>query len=91
MPALPVPVTALIGEDGGMLCSRIRTAVSARLDGEELPPGVTVEQLTAHLEGCAACRLWETRARRLDEDVARLRDPGTAPGGEAPGPPRRAF
>ncbi|MCZ1005836.1 zf-HC2 domain-containing protein [Streptomyces lydicus] len=24
-----------------MLCSRIRTALSARLDGEELPPGLT--------------------------------------------------
>lgn len=76
-----------------MLCSRIRTAVSARLDGEELPPGVTVEQLAAHLEACAACRLWETRARRLAEDIARLRDADAtpAPGGEAPGPPRQAF
>ncbi|MBI0294707.1 zf-HC2 domain-containing protein [Streptomyces sp. PRKS01-29] len=76
-----------------MLCSRIRTAVSARLDGEGLPPGITTEQLAAHLEACAACRLWETRARQLTEHIARLREADTTPtpGGEAPRRPRQAL
>ncbi|MBB4780784.1 zf-HC2 domain-containing protein [Streptomyces rapamycinicus] len=76
-----------------MLCSRIRTAVSARLDGEGLPPGVTAGRLAAHLDACAACRQWEARARHLTEHVARLREADTTPtqGGEAPRRPRRTF
>ncbi|MFD7664775.1 zf-HC2 domain-containing protein [Streptomyces sp. NPDC059788] len=48
-----------------MQCSRVRTALSARLDGEQLPPGVTDGRLDAHLAGCADCRLWSERAARL--------------------------
>ncbi|MGW1376843.1 zf-HC2 domain-containing protein [Streptomyces sp. NPDC002446] len=48
-----------------MHCSRIRTALSARLDGEELPPGITTGRLDGHLAGCPACRQWEARARAL--------------------------
>ncbi|MEU5208501.1 zf-HC2 domain-containing protein [Streptomyces sp. NPDC020742] len=48
-----------------MLCSRIRTALSARLDGEELPPGVTARRLGDHLAGCTDCRRWEAQARAL--------------------------
>ncbi|MEU4892706.1 zf-HC2 domain-containing protein [Streptomyces sp. NPDC044780] len=74
-----------------MSCSRIRTALSARLDGEEPPPGVTEEQVAAHLEACAACRLWETRAQRLTEHIARLTEADTTHGGGTPGRPRRPF
>ncbi|WP_190129064.1 zf-HC2 domain-containing protein [Streptomyces mashuensis] len=48
-----------------MECSDVRTAVSARLDGEELPPGVPGAVLVAHLAGCGGCRDWQERARRL--------------------------
>ncbi|WP_411146067.1 zf-HC2 domain-containing protein [Streptomyces sp. x-80] len=48
-----------------MLCSRIRTALSARLDGEEPPPGHTARGLDGHLAECADCRDWAARARRL--------------------------
>ncbi|TJZ58962.1 zf-HC2 domain-containing protein [Streptomyces piniterrae] len=48
-----------------MLCTRIRTALSARLDGERLPSGLTDRRLDDHLEGCADCREWEAGARRL--------------------------
>ncbi|WP_421107506.1 zf-HC2 domain-containing protein [Streptomyces sp. NEAU-S77] len=74
-----------------MHCSRIRTAVSARLDGEEPPPGITAQQMGAHLDACAACREWEARARALTAHIARLRDADTDPGAEAPDPPPQAF
>jgi len=77
-----------------MHCSRIRTAVSARLDGEEPPPGMTAQQVAAHLDTCAACRQWEARARALTEHVARLRDADTDPGdpgAEAPDQPPQAY
>ncbi|MFI1971951.1 hypothetical protein BLA24_02260 [Streptomyces cinnamoneus] len=48
-----------------MLCSDVRTALSARVDGEELPPGVSGAALDAHARGCAECRGWAERARRL--------------------------
>lgn len=48
-----------------MHCSRFRTALSARLDGEELPAGITTVRLDGHLAGCHACRQWEARAREL--------------------------
>ncbi|MGG2464707.1 zf-HC2 domain-containing protein [Streptomyces sp. RGM 3693] len=48
-----------------MLCSRIRTALSARLDGEALPPGFAARRLDDHLAGCHDCRQWEARARAL--------------------------
>ncbi|MER0478128.1 zf-HC2 domain-containing protein [Streptomyces sp. Edi2] len=48
-----------------MLCSRIRTALSARLDGEELPPGLTPGRLDDHLAGCRDCRRWDAQVRAL--------------------------
>ncbi|WP_078898007.1 zf-HC2 domain-containing protein [Streptomyces rimosus] len=48
-----------------MQCSRVRTALSARLDGEQLPPGVTGGRLDAHVAGCADCRRWSAEAARL--------------------------
>lgn len=52
-----------------MLCSRIRTALSARLDGERLPPGLTTRRLDDHVAGCADCRRWDARARHLAADT----------------------
>jgi predicted anti-sigma-YlaC factor YlaD len=46
-----------------MTCSQVRTALSARLDGEEPVLGPAV--LDAHLDGCAGCRQWLTAAEAL--------------------------
>ncbi|MEX2970185.1 zf-HC2 domain-containing protein [Streptomyces sp. C184] len=54
-----------------MLCTRIRTALSARLDGEELPPGLTVRRLETHLADCRDCRRWEARSRALTAGLRR--------------------
>ncbi|WP_336051030.1 zf-HC2 domain-containing protein [Streptomyces sp. CA2R101] len=54
-----------------MLCSRIRTALSARLDGEELPPGLTPGRLDDHLAGCRDCRRWDAQARALTAGLDR--------------------
>ncbi|MFG2138213.1 zf-HC2 domain-containing protein [Streptomyces sp. NPDC048650] len=54
-----------------MHCSRIRTALSARLDGEERPPGLTDRLLDDHLAGCAQCRRWQARAEALTADIGR--------------------
>ncbi|MBB4895252.1 anti-sigma factor RsiW [Streptomyces olivoverticillatus] len=48
-----------------MHCSEFRTAISARVDGEALPPGIPGAALDAHLRECPACRDWGERARRL--------------------------
>ncbi|ARZ71208.1 zf-HC2 domain-containing protein [Streptomyces sp. HU2014] len=48
-----------------MHCREFRTALSARLDGEEPPPDVSGPVLDAHLLGCVECRGWGERARRL--------------------------
>ncbi|MFF8787897.1 zf-HC2 domain-containing protein [Streptomyces sp. NPDC015125] len=66
-----------------MLCSRIRTALSARLDGEELPPGLTPGRLDDHLAGCRDCRRWDAQARALTTGLDRIAahpadDPATA-------------
>jgi predicted anti-sigma-YlaC factor YlaD len=37
-------------------CERYREALSARLDGEDLP--IDAAELDAHLAGCAGCRQW---------------------------------
>ncbi|MFH8554160.1 zf-HC2 domain-containing protein [Streptomyces celluloflavus] len=67
-----------------MLCSRIRTALSARLDGEEPPPGHTARGLDGHLAACADCRDWEARARRLTASlVGRASADGREPGASA--------
>ncbi|MGW7574367.1 zf-HC2 domain-containing protein [Streptomyces sp. NPDC054765] len=55
-----------------MLCSRIRTALSARLDGEELPPGLTPRRLDDHLAGCRDCRRWDAQAQALTAGLARV-------------------
>ncbi|WP_043263200.1 zf-HC2 domain-containing protein [Streptomyces sp. CT34] len=75
-----------------MLCSRIRTALSARLDGEELPPGITPRGLDGHLSDCPDCRAWDAQARALtaalDRAAARAERGGartrTRSGGAAP-------
>lgn len=54
-----------------MLCTRIRTALSARLDGEELPPGLTVHRLETHLADCRDCRRWEAQIRALATGAVR--------------------
>ncbi|MFJ9413478.1 zf-HC2 domain-containing protein [Streptomyces sp. NPDC101227] len=59
-----------------MHCARIRTALSARLDGEELPPGLTGRRLEEHLSGCADCREWQARARALAAGIGRAAAPG---------------
>lgn len=48
-----------------MLCSRTRTALSAHLDGETLPPGVTMRRLQEHLTKCPDCGTWQKRAEEL--------------------------
>jgi predicted anti-sigma-YlaC factor YlaD len=47
-----------------MRCSLARTALSARLDGED--PGVAASALDDHLAGCAGCQRWLAAARTLD-------------------------
>jgi predicted anti-sigma-YlaC factor YlaD len=44
-----------------------RTALSARLDGED--PLVPADAVDLHLAGCAGCRDWLTRAERLTRAV----------------------
>lgn len=44
-------------KNNGMDCSDIRTAISARLDGEDA--GVDTHVITAHVASCATCRAFE--------------------------------
>ncbi|WP_221476897.1 zf-HC2 domain-containing protein [Streptomyces zagrosensis] len=60
------------GDHGRVHCSDTRTALSARVDGEALPPGITGPAVDAHLHGCANCRHWERHARTLRELTARI-------------------
>ncbi|MFJ8433408.1 zf-HC2 domain-containing protein [Kitasatospora sp. NPDC094019] len=46
-----------------MRCEQLRTALSARLDGEAA--GVPDGRLDKHVARCAACRDWLERAERL--------------------------
>ncbi|MFC5662214.1 zf-HC2 domain-containing protein [Kitasatospora misakiensis] len=46
-----------------MRCEQLRTALSARLDGE--PAGVPDRRLDKHVARCATCRDWLERAERL--------------------------
>jgi predicted anti-sigma-YlaC factor YlaD len=50
-----------------MNCDTCRTALSARLDGED--PGVDREAVDAHLDGCAACRAFLAHATELHRRV----------------------
>ncbi|HEX5585711.1 MAG TPA: zf-HC2 domain-containing protein [Acidimicrobiia bacterium] len=58
-----------------MSCSRFRTAISARLDGEALlepganPSGVDAAALDAHLATCVDCRAFSVRAEQLHRTV----------------------
>jgi predicted anti-sigma-YlaC factor YlaD len=50
-----------------MNCTRIRHAVSARLDGED--PCVAPEVIDAHLDSCAGCRSFAEGAARMHRGV----------------------
>lgn len=56
-----------------MRCSRFRTAISSRLDGED--PGVDADALDAHAGECADCRAYAVAA----EDVTRAVRVAAAP------------
>jgi predicted anti-sigma-YlaC factor YlaD len=56
-----------------MHCDTARTAISARLDGEEL--GVDPAELGAHLERCSACRAFAREAESMHRDVRLARAP----------------
>jgi len=56
-----------------MNCKTARTAISARLDGEEL--GVDPADLAAHLERCPACRAFAREAESMHRDVRLARAP----------------
>jgi predicted anti-sigma-YlaC factor YlaD len=51
-----------------MECEACRTALSARLDGEE--SGVPAAEPAAHVAGCAECRDWLSAAERLRRIVS---------------------
>jgi len=55
-----------------MPCIRFRAAISARTEGDRLPPGVTPEELDAHLEGCPDCRRWAKHVRTMRETTNAL-------------------
>lgn len=50
-----------------MRCDTARTAISARLDGEDL--GVEPSDLAAHLERCTSCRAFARDAESVHRDV----------------------
>jgi len=56
-----------------MRCNTARTAISARLDGED--PGVDPSGLAAHLEHCAPCRAFARDADAMHRDVRLARAP----------------
>jgi predicted anti-sigma-YlaC factor YlaD len=56
-----------------MQCNTARTAISARLDGEEL--GVDPVDLDSHLERCTSCRAFARDAESMHRDVRLARAP----------------
>jgi predicted anti-sigma-YlaC factor YlaD len=56
-----------------MHCTTARTAISARLDGEE--PGVDPVDLANHLQRCSACRAFARDAESMHRDVRLARAP----------------
>jgi predicted anti-sigma-YlaC factor YlaD len=56
-----------------MRCNSARTAISARLDGEDA--GVDPSDLAGHLEHCAACRAFARDAHAMHRDVRLARAP----------------
>ncbi|MFH9348914.1 zf-HC2 domain-containing protein [Kitasatospora sp. NPDC017646] len=51
-----------------MRCAQLRTALSARLDGE--PTGLAGTRLDKHLARCTGCRDWLERGERLRAQVS---------------------
>jgi predicted anti-sigma-YlaC factor YlaD len=64
-----------------MQCTTARTAISARLDGEE--PGVDPNDLATHLEHCPGCRAFARDAESMHREVRLARAP-TVPDLTAP-------
>jgi predicted anti-sigma-YlaC factor YlaD len=54
-----------------MDCEHFREALSASMDQEAFPAGVTAPMLEDHLAGCASCRLWLAGVERL-QSLARM-------------------
>ncbi|MEV0720402.1 zf-HC2 domain-containing protein, partial [Asanoa sp. NPDC050611] len=50
-----------------MMCEHVRVALSARLDGEELP--TPTAEIDAHTAACTGCQAWLAGAQRLDRLV----------------------
>lgn len=48
-------------------CDEVRTALSARMDGEET--GLTAAALDDHVSGCAGCRSWQAAAEQVTREV----------------------
>ncbi|HCT78941.1 MAG TPA: hypothetical protein DGG94_01355 [Micromonosporaceae bacterium] len=48
-------------------CDEVRTALSARLDGEET--GLAPATLDDHMSGCAECRSWQAAAEQVTREV----------------------
>ncbi len=65
-----------------MNCESAREAISASLDGED---GGSIDELRAHLDGCAACKRWQEGAHEV---TRRLR---LAPARAVPGAPARVL
>lgn len=70
-----------------MDCDEVRAALSARLDGEPVPPGTDEDAVDAHLAACEDCRRWYASVGDLNR---RLRvggveaPPSTVDGGPTP-------
>jgi predicted anti-sigma-YlaC factor YlaD len=50
-----------------VMCEDMRTALSARLDGED--PGLPDDVIDGHLIGCSACQAWQDGAQRVVQAV----------------------
>jgi predicted anti-sigma-YlaC factor YlaD len=55
----------------------MREALSARLDGESLPSGVTETAVAEHLEACRGCALWLDEVRALSAPSSVQSTPAT--------------
>jgi predicted anti-sigma-YlaC factor YlaD len=66
-----------------MGCEWYREALSARIDGEEMPADRA--QVDAHVAACADCRRWYDDAIAVTNEV---RDNLSRRAGQPPGPPR---
>jgi predicted anti-sigma-YlaC factor YlaD len=52
-----------------MRCDDYREAISDRLDGEDLPPGIDEATLAEHLETCGACAAFAGSATALHREI----------------------